>query len=527
MGRYLFRQYMSAPMLQVKSLCIVGGPGYGKTTVMRLLQMDSIGLGLSTMTTTLLCKRALELGGIHWHKLASLPVNEYCALQWIAELALFVLYQKPERMAMLQRLDVLCIDELGQLSAGQIACLIVILCQIHGSSKFLGGILVVATMDPCQLKHIKGDPTMLSPLMITGFNFHCLEHSDWVGRDQELHRLQEIARMAPSSYTPSVLAEFGDVIQESCTFVASWESPVINNNNLRVFGTNEAVHDAKDTLLAKLRNQNTMMLVSVAQDEEMSKTSHSNWVTASDATSKGLDRAAKEACRVHFFSWAVYKMMHNDPIIGFSQSQITVLADTPMEVMELNIRVQGKIKLMLAPKGCKGVPEGLACTGDLLAHGWKVIYVGLSGKPRSYPMAHSVTAHCLQYGFCHHIASTIHGAMGCDVDKLVTSISSIDPKYHLWEKEQVIVLVLHTFFVVDLIFVGSPNDMIATLTNLIQKQSQYCEYIAHLLDALCRVSAESLMNDAPMIDNGLHPFRPKDVFLPEDPSGYCYILLSL
>ena len=30
-----------------------------------------------------------------------------------------------------------------------------------------------------------------------------------------------------------------------------------------------------------------------------------------------------------------------------------------------------------------------------------------------------------------------------------------------------------------------------------------------------------------MIDNGLHPFRPKDVLLPEDPSGYCYILLSL
>ena len=115
MGRCLFRQYMSAIMLQVKSLCIVGGPGCGKTTVMRLLQMDSIGLGLSTMTTTLWCERALELGSIHWHKLASLPVNEYCALQWIAELALFALYQKSERMAMLQRLDVLCIDEFGQL----------------------------------------------------------------------------------------------------------------------------------------------------------------------------------------------------------------------------------------------------------------------------------------------------------------------------------------------------------------------------------------------------------------------------
>ena len=87
------------------------------------------------------------------------------------------------------------------------------------------------------------------------------------------------------------------------------------------------------------------MLVSVARDEEMSKSSHSDWVVASDAMSKGLDRAAKEAHRVHFFSWAVYKMMHNNPIIGFSQSQIVVLADAPMEVMELNIRAQGKKSL--------------------------------------------------------------------------------------------------------------------------------------------------------------------------------------
>lgn len=124
----------------------------------------------------------------------------------------------------------------------------------------------------------------------------------------------------------------------------------------------------------------------------MSKTSHSDWVTASDAMSKGLDRVAKEALRVHFFSWVVYEMMHNDPIIGFSQSQIMVLADTPMEVMELNIRAQGKIKLMLAPEGCKGVPEGLACMGDLLAHGWKVIFMGYRVSPSRTPW-HTVSPH--------------------------------------------------------------------------------------------------------------------------------------
>ena len=88
--------------------------------------------------------------------------------------------------------------------AGKSACLNVILHWIPGLSIFFGGIVVVAMMDPRQLKPIKGEPMMLCPLMITAFNFHHLEHSVQVGRDHDLHQIQEIARMAPSSYTPMV-----------------------------------------------------------------------------------------------------------------------------------------------------------------------------------------------------------------------------------------------------------------------------------------------------------------------------------
>ena len=65
-------------------------------------------------------------------------------------------------------------------TAGQNACLEVMLHQIHGSSRTF---MVVAMMDPHQLKPIKGKPTMLSPSMITAFNFHHLEHSILAGRD--------------------------------------------------------------------------------------------------------------------------------------------------------------------------------------------------------------------------------------------------------------------------------------------------------------------------------------------------------
>ena len=37
-----------------------------------------------------------------------------------------------------------------------------------------------------------------------------------MGRDWDIHLIQEIVRMAPSSYTPNILTEFGDLVQEKC-----------------------------------------------------------------------------------------------------------------------------------------------------------------------------------------------------------------------------------------------------------------------------------------------------------------------
>ena len=101
-------------------------------------------------------------------------------------------------------------------TASQIACFHVILHWIRGLSIFFCGIVVVAMMDPHQLKPIKGEPTMLFALMMTAFNFHCLEHSVQAGRDWDLHRIQETVRMPPSSYTPN---EFSDCVQGKCTSV--------------------------------------------------------------------------------------------------------------------------------------------------------------------------------------------------------------------------------------------------------------------------------------------------------------------
>ena len=97
------------------------------------------------------------------------------------------------------------------------------------------GIMVVAMMDHHQFKPVKGKPTMLSPSMIAAFNFHHLEHSILAGRDWDLCWIQEIVRMDPSSYTPSILSEFGDLVQLKCASVVGAKRQECGGNDLLDF----------------------------------------------------------------------------------------------------------------------------------------------------------------------------------------------------------------------------------------------------------------------------------------------------
>ena len=68
-----------------QNLCIVGGPGTGKTTVMMLSTLNGICNGLIAISTALLCERSLTLGGRHLNWLLAWPVCPGCSPGQIAE----------------------------------------------------------------------------------------------------------------------------------------------------------------------------------------------------------------------------------------------------------------------------------------------------------------------------------------------------------------------------------------------------------------------------------------------------------
>ncbi len=150
---------------------------------------------------------------------------------------------------------------------------------------------------------------------------------------------------------------------------------------IRVFGLHDAVKHAEATMLQRIK------LSCSAQDDPMSVTAHSDWGGASDAIRRQLDKKCKEPRVLHFYPNALYEMTYNDLALGFSQSQIAMLQEMPT-VEE--IRSFSPVKLLLAPSGCKTIPEGVEQPNDLLHYGWRLISVGEIGRPMIHMFPHRI-----------------------------------------------------------------------------------------------------------------------------------------
>lgn len=128
-------------------MVLMGPPGCGKTFLMNILATHALTQGLNVMITALTAQRARELGGIHIHVLFSLRPSGAISVTSLtmAENALMALVRNPTRTAILRKLDVLMIDELGMISMEQLGAINLILQEIRGNTAPFGGLLIFAT----------------------------------------------------------------------------------------------------------------------------------------------------------------------------------------------------------------------------------------------------------------------------------------------------------------------------------------------------------------------------------------------
>jgi predicted GIY-YIG superfamily endonuclease len=502
-----------------KCFAIVGDPGAGKTTVLNMLVMHAMSRGLNVMVTAVMAERALQLGGTHIHPLFSLPYKQTIRTPGhIADLAIRQVYQQPQKHQLLQRLDVIAIDELGQVSAEQLGVLDIILRRVRNSSRFMGGVLLICSLDILQLLAIRGRPALLSPHMLTTFKFARLNHSVRAASDPNWQRIQKITRIMPTELTPEIIQEFQDLVRKNCTFVTSFDDPFIKKSALLVFGRKDARNKAQSDMIAKMKRHGNYTMRR-AVDEEATK--EGNWMAASELSKKKLERTCKEPTELYFFQGGLYEMTYNKAGC-FSQSQLAILMDVPAQ---RDLDAFRPIEICVSPAGNKMPPPDGVTKQELLRMNYTVQKVGAT-PDRPQMIAKDLSARRLQYAVRNRFSSTIHACMGQELSQLVTRVDMNTELYNIWDRAQVVVLLSRTKRAADTIFVGdSPESTIATLTATLQRTTQYTRYICYLLEALTRAENDDA-NPVTLVDQQNHPFQPIDIELPMDNSGCCYILVS-
>jgi hypothetical protein len=512
-----------------KSCVIAGAPGSGKSFLNFYILIYIISKGLRVCATSLMAKRANCLGGIHIHLLFQLPCKNISSLHRIAELAVNGLLRKPEYIEVLRTVNVLFIDEIGQVSAELLSTLDILLRKIRNSNIFFGGLLIIASLDHRQLPPVKGRPFLMSPHVLTCFKFSILEHSVRASSDPNLQRIIKIARMHPDEYVryPRLIEDFKNLARNSFTFVPSWQDPIITPDVFRILSRKKSSQEACDDYISQVKFQlDARDYIEVqAIDLQNPVNSLMDWSLANESVSKALDKKTKEPRSIILFKGAVYEFTYNEKGL-FSQSQIGVMINLPNR-NNMNQNTFEKIILYVAPTGMKNYVYSSDHNEDFLeSKGFKKVSIGCI-PDRIHALPNAMKGKRRQYGIKHYVTATIHGCQGDTLHKLVTQVCSQNADFGLWDKAQVVVLLSRTRKAEDLIFVGSADSTIKCLEKMIKKKSQntdYMEKVINLLDVNKNNEETRSMN---IFNYSDYAFDFDCVELPDCNTGFVYFLISL
>lgn len=508
---YSISQYMDVESRYcAKSILILGDPGSGKTAMMNMTVLHAMIRGLNVAMSSVQCERSLALGGQHVHLMLSLPVNKGMRPGHLADLAMRRLYRQPEKMQYLKSIDMLAFDEFGQLSAELLDVQDVILRRVRGNNNFMGGVLIVSTIDFCQLKPIEGRPPIMSPLILGNFLLARLQHSVRAAKDQGLMRIQKLSRLMPSQYTAPLIQEFEGLCLKTFTFIKDFDNPSLPPSALFVFGTRAARNLMQYHRIEKLK-QLRYFRTSSSVDEEATK--EGEWCSAGAPTKRKLEIICREPCNLNFFVGAMYETTFNKKDC-FSNGQLVLLLELPTEDQ---LERFTPISVMVSPAGNKITPVYGVTVSQLLTMCWNPQTVGIA-PVLTHRFAYGVTGRRQQYGLRPRVSATIHSIIGQELSCLVTRVLQTEPLYSVWEKAQVVVLLSRTPMGKQTVFVGNPVETVKALSAALTKNTQYMEYMNNLVNAMTG-------SEVPKIDlPSWHPYRAQDIELPK--SQCVYLLVS-
>ena len=509
-----------------KNVGIRGFPGSGKTWIMLYVAMYCVSRGLAVTTTAMMSKRSIHLGGKHWHYIFCLPIEKNLTPHRMAELAICKILSDPKKLNALLTLDILLCDEMGQVPAELLSVIDIILRRIRSNNIFLGGLLIICTLDHTQIQPVQGRPFLTSTHIIPCFKMVSFENSIRASGDANFQRIHKIAKFNYMRYEqePELIDEFVRLASEHLTFVDNWNDEIITPSTYRLYGRRVPAKEAARQFIERVRRsfEPNQLREKKAEDVQKHRRIRLEWMPASETTSSTLEQILKEPEVLLFFRGAVFECTYN--VEGkFSQSQMALLFDLPSQE---DLNTWRPIKILVAPPGMTDVEfDNAATKASYIALGFIEVKIGVAPE-RTQSIKGNIQAQRKQYGLKHRVTGTIHAAMGDTLLSMATEISKNDANYRLWDKGQLVVILSRTKLAKNTIFVGDKDDTIAALKDLLTRKTQWTDYMEQVLD-LISVNSQSEAHRLRTMTQAAFPFRMCDVTLPQCRTGFVYMLMSI
>ena len=152
----------------------------------------------------------IKLGGKHWNYLFCLPIEKFLSTHRKAELEICKILIDPKKMILVLALDVLCWGEFVQYTAELISVVDIIIHKLWNKNIFLGGILIIFTIDHAKILPFESRPFLASTHVIPCFRIVVLETFVRASGDENLQIYQAIYRYPYSKLLskPELLSGF-------------------------------------------------------------------------------------------------------------------------------------------------------------------------------------------------------------------------------------------------------------------------------------------------------------------------------
>lgn len=507
-----------------KNIIICGFPGGGKTFLLMYICVYSLCKGLYSISTAMMAHRAVQLGGIHWHKLLCIPTDDNLSITRRAELAVQKLQQKPKKMELLRRINIFFSDEKSQHSS-EISHVFDLICRkIRLQNLLFGGILEICTMDNSQLQPVNGRPFLSSANVIPCYKMINICKSVRASGDEQFFRLQQLSRMNYSVFRdrPELIDEF-KLLCNGFTFVDCWNDPLITPSTFRVYPKQVPAKEASRYFLSSvvLSISSNERSLAKSSDFEKRRQSRRDWVHASESTSNILESKVKEPRVLIFFKGAIFQCTYNHDE-KFNQSQLCFCFDIPSQY---DLDLFRPVKLLLFPTTLKFedfVFNPSVSKEYYLALGFKEIHMGVSPSRIMY-LTNDIQGKRRQYGLRHYVSGTIHSTMGDTYTTMATCVE----EHKMWEKGQLVVICSRTRRMKDTIFVGNRERTISSLAKLLEKRTMWCDYVSQVMKIISVENQDESTERDRYLEHSAYPFNTSSISLPQAKTGYVFFMKSL